>query len=79
MEEEILQYLYGLERFGIKLGLEAVTELLDILGNPHQKYKSVNIAGTTGKGSTAAFFATSGATLRHTDWSLAKPASNTTV
>lgn len=52
-----MQYLYGLERLGIKLGLEEVTKLLNILGNPHQKCKSIHIAGTTGKGSTAAFLA----------------------
>lgn len=50
-----LQYLYGLERFGIKLGLELMERLLGELGNPHRAFKSVHITGTNGKGSTASF------------------------
>jgi len=33
-----LNYLYNLERFGIKLGLEAIMELLELLGNPQNKF-----------------------------------------
>ena len=39
---------------GVKAGLQRITELLDILGNPHEKLKCVHIAGTNGKGSTSA-------------------------
>lgn len=53
--EEELRYLYSLERFGIKLGLEVMEQLLAELGNPHQAFKSVHITGTNGKGSTASF------------------------
>ncbi len=53
--QKTLDYLYGLERFGIKLGLEVVGELLRLLGNPQEKFKSIHIAGTNGKGSTANF------------------------
>ena len=52
-----LNYLYNLERFGIKLGLEAIMELLELLGNPQNKFKSVHIAGTNGKGSISAYLA----------------------
>jgi dihydrofolate synthase/folylpolyglutamate synthase len=52
---ETLDYLFGLQRFGIKLGLENITTLLEILGNPHRDFPSVHVAGTNGKGSTAAF------------------------
>ena len=52
---ETLDYLFGLQRFGIKLGLENITTLLEILGNPHRAFPSVHIAGSNGKGSTAAF------------------------
>ncbi len=38
----------------IKPGLETVSELLGRLGNPQLAYKTVHIAGTNGKGSTAA-------------------------
>ncbi len=53
-----LKYLYSLERFGIKLGLDIITQLLQLVGNPHTAFKSVQITGTCGKGSTAAFLAT---------------------
>ena len=50
-----LAYLYGLERLGIKMGLEHTDRLLSRCGDPHKKIKSIQIAGTNGKGSTAAF------------------------
>jgi dihydrofolate synthase/folylpolyglutamate synthase len=49
-----LDFLKSLEKSGIKLGLSAVSGLMKRLGNPQNKYKSVLIAGTNGKGSTAA-------------------------
>lgn len=55
--QQILDYLYNLERFGIKLGLEVITKLLGQLDNPQNQFKSIHIAGTNGKGSTAAFLA----------------------
>jgi len=47
-------YLFKLERFGIKLGLDNINSLLDFLDHPHRKWQSIHIAGTNGKGSTAA-------------------------
>ncbi|QSV44570.1 bifunctional folylpolyglutamate synthase/dihydrofolate synthase [Geobacter benzoatilyticus] len=55
--EETLAYIYGLRRFGIKPGLSRVKTLLERLGNPHERLRSVHVAGTNGKGSTAAFLA----------------------
>ncbi|MEX1997866.1 MAG: folylpolyglutamate synthase/dihydrofolate synthase family protein [Candidatus Andersenbacteria bacterium] len=52
---EQLAYIYDLERFGIKLGLEVMTKLCAILGNPQTSFPSVHITGTNGKGSTASF------------------------
>jgi dihydrofolate synthase/folylpolyglutamate synthase len=52
--QQALSYLLDLERFGIKLGLENITRLLDQIGNPHHRFPAVHIAGTNGKGSTAA-------------------------
>lgn len=49
-----LSYLYSLQQFGIKLGLSNIKELCSILNNPQDKIKTVHIAGTNGKGSTAA-------------------------
>lgn len=50
---ELLDYMYGLKRWGIKLGLEVTEALLKELGNPHKNLKAIHIAGTNGKGSTA--------------------------
>jgi len=52
---ETLAHIFSRGRFGIKPGLERVTEILARLGNPHEKLKAVQIAGTNGKGSTGAF------------------------
>jgi dihydrofolate synthase / folylpolyglutamate synthase len=35
-----------------QVGLARVRAMLDALGNPHQKFRSVHVAGTSGKGST---------------------------
>ncbi len=53
---ESLSYLLSLgqETLAIKLGLRNTELLLERLGSPHQAYESVQIAGTNGKGSTAA-------------------------
>lgn len=42
---------------GIKPGLDAIGQALAELGNPHHGQKFIHIAGTNGKGSTAAFIA----------------------
>ncbi len=49
-----LDFLKSLEKSGINLGLSAVSELMKRLGDPQNKYISILIAGTNGKGSTAA-------------------------
>jgi len=46
--------LERLERFGVRLGLETTHRLLEGLGNPQLGYPVVLVAGTNGKGSTAA-------------------------
>ncbi len=38
-------------------GLQRITAVLESLGNPHERYPSVLVLGTNGKGSTAAFLA----------------------
>jgi len=55
--DALLKELYGLERFGIKLGLDTITELLGHMGNPHRRFKTVHVTGTNGKGSVCAFIA----------------------
>lgn len=54
---ESITYLYSLgnEVTAMKLGLENPRRLLQALGNPHEKFREVQVAGTNGKGSTCAF------------------------
>lgn len=53
--DDHLAALYRLRRFGIKFGLATITRLLRGLGNPHEHFPSIHVAGTNGKGSIAAF------------------------
>jgi dihydrofolate synthase/folylpolyglutamate synthase len=50
-------YLYGLQKYGIKLGLSNTENLMQLLGRPHTAFRSIHIAGTNGKGSTASLIA----------------------
>jgi dihydrofolate synthase/folylpolyglutamate synthase len=52
-----VEFLYGLHRHGIKLGLDTTRELLAGLGHPERRFSSLHIGGTNGKGSTAAIVA----------------------
>ena len=49
-----LDYLFGLEQFGIKFGLENIAAIVERLGRPERAYRTVHIAGTNGKGSVTA-------------------------
>lgn len=51
---EELNHLQSINKFGIKLGLERINKLCDLMGNPEKKLKFIHIAGTNGKGSVAA-------------------------
>lgn len=53
----VIEYLYALQKHGIKLGLETMQRLLDRAGNPHRSLRVLHIGGTNGKGSTAAMVA----------------------
>ena len=50
-----LRYIFGLEQFGIKLGLDNIRTLCKALGDPQLAYKTIVVAGTNGKGSVTAF------------------------
>lgn len=50
----LVEGLYGLRRFGVRLGLDNIRELCAGLGQPQRAFRSVHIAGTNGKGSVAA-------------------------
>ena len=52
--QEALAWLYGTQRFGIKLGLENVKRLLRELTVPASNQRVIHVAGTNGKGSVCA-------------------------
>ena len=52
--DDALAYLKSREKFGIKFGLSNIDHLAEVLGRPERQFPSVLIAGTNGKGSTAA-------------------------
>ena len=54
---EATEFLFSLRRFGWRLGLETIQQLLELLGNPQRSVPSAHIGGTNGKGSTAAMLA----------------------
>lgn len=51
--EEALQFIHSTYKFGSKLGLQNITKLTELLGNPQDSYKIIHVAGTNGKGSTS--------------------------
>lgn len=53
--EEALAYLHGLQRFGMKMGLNRTRELLRRVGRPDRRAgRIIHITGTSGKGSVSA-------------------------
>lgn len=52
--QETIEYLYHLEIERMDLKLERVSEALRLCGAPQQRFPALHIAGTNGKGSTAA-------------------------
>ena len=55
--EEAVYYLEHAAAFGIKPGLQRIRELLRRLDNPQDKYRTIHVTGTNGKGSVTAMIA----------------------
>ena len=55
--KESLEYLDNLCKFGINLGLARIEKLLELMDHPEQKFKTIHVTGTNGKGSTTAMLA----------------------
>ena len=55
--QQSLEYIHSVCWKGMVPGLDRITALLEKMGNPHKTMKYVHIAGTNGKGSTAAMTA----------------------
>jgi len=49
-----VQFLYDLQMFGAKFGLENTFKLAALAGNPQEKLRFIHVAGTNGKGSICA-------------------------
>jgi dihydrofolate synthase/folylpolyglutamate synthase len=56
--EDVWDYVNGLERLGMRLGLERVTKLVEALGSPQEAYRTIHVVGTNGKSSTTRFIST---------------------
>jgi dihydrofolate synthase/folylpolyglutamate synthase len=54
---QALEHLFALRRFGVRPSLDGIQEALAALGHPEKDFAAIHIAGTNGKGSTAAFCA----------------------
>ncbi len=52
--EESLEYIKKTGWNGIRLGLERITKLMDLMGNPQDSLEFVHVAGTNGKGTACA-------------------------
>ena len=51
------RFILSREFFGMKLGLENITQFLEESGSPQHNYLTVHLAGTNGKGSCSAMLA----------------------
>jgi len=49
------EWIENIKKFGSKLDLSRISTVLEKLGNPQNQFKSIHIAGTNGKGSTASY------------------------
>lgn len=56
--EEAYAFIEESNKYGSVMGLESMKTLLERLGNPQEQLKFVHVAGTNGKGTTAAYIAT---------------------
>jgi dihydrofolate synthase/folylpolyglutamate synthase len=53
--EETIEKIHSFNKFGSKLGLERMTKLMELLGNPQNKMKIIHVGGSNGKGSVCRF------------------------
>uniref|UniRef100_B8HYL5 tetrahydrofolate synthase n=1 Tax=Cyanothece sp. (strain PCC 7425 / ATCC 29141) TaxID=395961 RepID=B8HYL5_CYAP4 len=55
LDLRINTFLQRFDRFGVRLGLERIEQLLQDLGHPHLQVPVLHVAGTNGKGSVCAY------------------------
>lgn len=54
---DALRLLTSVGKFRVSLGLERISRILELLGNPQDELKCIHVAGTNGKGSVCAIIA----------------------
>lgn len=57
MQNAGMEYLNSRLMFGMMPGLESTRRLCKALGNPQEKFKTIHVVGTNGKGSTSFYLA----------------------
>ncbi len=55
--QQVIDYIFGLTVSGVKLELTRVEQFTTALGQPYAAFPTIHVAGTNGKGSTAAMLA----------------------
>jgi dihydrofolate synthase/folylpolyglutamate synthase len=53
--ETAIDKIKTFERFGSRLGLERMSKIMELLGNPERDLKVIHVAGTNGKGSVCKY------------------------
>ncbi len=53
--DDALSWVDGFHQHGIRLGLDRIQQMLELLGNPQQQVSFIHVAGTNGKGSVCRF------------------------
>ncbi len=53
--QETLDRIHSFQKYGSRLGLERMTNLMGLLGNPQETMRVIHVAGTNGKGSVCRY------------------------
>lgn len=53
--QETLDKIHSFQKYGSRLGLERMTRLMELLGNPQERMNVIHVAGTNGKGSVCRY------------------------
>lgn len=53
--EETIEKIHSFQKFGSRLGLDRMSRLMELLGNPQNNMKIIHVAGTNGKGSVCRY------------------------
>jgi dihydrofolate synthase/folylpolyglutamate synthase len=53
--QETLDRIHSFQKYGSRLGLERMTNLMELLGNPQETMRVIHVAGTNGKGSVCRY------------------------